>query len=54
MSNRKGAASFVPFAAIAVPSIVGVAILMSEPIVLGGLLGVFFVLQFANNIDRRP
>ena len=50
---RKGAQSFVTYAAYVVPAIVGVAWISGSPSILLVLLGVFFVLQFANRLDRR-
>ncbi len=50
---RKGAQSFVGFSAFTVPAIV--VFVLITGIASGGiaLLGLFFVLQFANNLDRR-
>ncbi len=51
--RKKGAKSFIEFSAFTVPAIVGFALLTGVWTSLLGLLGVFFVLQFANNLDRR-
>ena len=50
---QKGAKSFVGFSAFTIPAIVGFALITGSKAALLGLLGVFFVLQCANNLDRR-
>lgn len=51
---RKGSKSFVGFAAFTIPAVIGFALLTGSVHVLLGLLGIFFVLQYANRLDRRP
>jgi hypothetical protein len=51
---RKGSNSFVGFAAFTVPAVLGFAALSGSAVPLIGMLGIFFVLQFANRLDRRP
>lgn len=51
---RKGGKSFSQFAAFAIPAVVGFVFLTGIQSGFGALLGIFFVLQFANNLDRRP
>jgi|JI9StandDraft_1071089.scaffolds.fasta_scaffold73760_2 hypothetical protein len=50
---RKGAKSFVEFSAFTVPAVLGFAYLTGTGAPLIALLGVFFVLQCANKLDRR-
>jgi hypothetical protein len=50
---RKGSKSFVGFAAFTIPAVLVFAFLTGGKSVLFGLLGIFFVLQFANRLDNR-
>lgn len=50
---RKGSKSFVGFAAFTIPAVIAFTFLTGGKSVLFGLLGIFFVLQFANRLDGR-
>lgn len=50
---QKGSTSFVGFSAFTIPAVLGFAILTGATQVLIGMLGIFFVLQFANRLDRK-